>query len=312
MQYILLMVGEIVSDVQHGLLVRHPMVVSNLCYADLKETLMECREPDTIRDEELLAYLSGENVRPIVAQHLDRCERCASLLTEYRRIELTLTSKLYRWDCPPNQMLGDYQLGLVSGEIATAVKFHLGQCVLCAAEVATLTEFLANDPMLVERAPVARVSVRSSSPNNHRSAQEAKRVVEQLREHSAASVRHIIATLLPPQPQIAYSRNSVAAELWPRSYTAEDLSISLFVERGASRKDGLKLSGLVKRAGVALETLRGIPVQLSSQANTAYIQNIDELGNFVFSPILPATYTLELQFPDSVIVIEQLPVSVQD
>jgi hypothetical protein len=270
---------------------------------------MECREPGTIRDEELLAYLAGEDVRPAVVHHLAQCQGCTSRLAEYRRIELTLTSKLYRWDCPPNQILGEYQLGLLSGNLATAVKIHLGQCVLCAAEVATLTEFLANDPMPVER--VTPVSIRASSPNHRRAAaQEAKRVVEDLRDRSAAAARRVVATLLPPQPRFAYQRASAPAELWPRRYTAEDLSISIHVEQGASR--AVQLIGFVKREGAALEALQGIPVQLSSQARTVYTQNIDELGNFVFSSLLPATYTLELQFPDSIVVIEQLPVALQN
>src|SRR5215831_20991480 len=102
---------------------------------------MECSEPGNIRDEELLAYLAGEIVRPDVQRHLAQCQRCASQLATYRRMELSLTSKLYRWDCPLNQVLGEYQLGLLSNEIATAVKMHLGSCVLCAAEMAMLEQF---------------------------------------------------------------------------------------------------------------------------------------------------------------------------
>ena len=137
---------------------------------------MECSEPGTIRDEELLAYLAGERVRPAVEQHLGRCQRCSAQLAEYRRIERTLVSKLYRWDCPSNLTLGEYQLGLLDKEDVTDVKLHLSQCVLCAAEVATLTEYLANDPMLVERAPLSAVPVRPSSLNNHRpAAQEVDR-----------------------------------------------------------------------------------------------------------------------------------------
>jgi len=128
---------------------------------------MECSEPGTIRDEELLAYLAGERVRPAVEQHIGRCQRCSTQLAEYRRIERTLVSKLYRWDCPSNITLGEYQLGLLDKEDATAVRLHLSQCVLCTAEVATLTGFLANDPMLVERAPLSPVSVRPFSLNNY-------------------------------------------------------------------------------------------------------------------------------------------------
>jgi hypothetical protein len=268
---------------------------------------MECSEPGTIRDEELLAYLAGERVRPVVQQHLLRCQRCASQLAVYRRMEHSLTSKLYRWDCPPNQVLGEYQLGLLKNELAAAVKAHLSRCVLCTAEVATLTQFLADDPMLVER-----ISVQPSSPNNHHAPQEAKSLVGREHDLPGTSARHIIATLLPPQPRYAYQRNVADSENWPRRYTAEDISISIQIERGTSRRDSLQLIGFVTRKGAALESFQGIPVVLSMQPGTVYTQNIDELGNFVFSSISPATYTLELRLPESVIVIEQLPIALQD
>lgn len=269
---------------------------------------MECSEPGTIRDEELLAYLAGESVRPVVQQHLLSCQHCSSRLADYRRIELALTSKLYRWDCPPNQVLGEYQLGLLSGDLAAAIKIHLNTCVLCAAEVATLTQFLADDPMLVECN-----SVQPSSLHNHSSApHEVKRLVTRMRDRSAIQVRRIVASLLPPQPRFAYQRNVASSEAWPRRYTAEDFSISIQVERATSRGGSLQLIGFVTRKGATLEVLQGIPVILSSHSNIVYTQNIDELGNFIFSSITPATYTLELRLPESTIVIEQLPIALQD
>ena len=274
---------------------------------------MECSKPGTIRDEDLLAYLAGERVRPDVEQHLGQCQHCSAQLAEYRRIERTLVNRLYRWDCPSNLTLGEYQLGILDREHATAVKLHLSQCVLCAAEVAALTEFLANDPMLVERASVPRISVRPSSLNNHLpAAQEVKGVLENLVGRSREQVRRIKATLLPPQPRLAYQRNVAQPLTWPRRYMAEDISISIQVERGTGRREALQLIGFVTRKGVTLEALQGVPVLLSSQSETVYTQNIDELGNFVFSSISPATYTLELHFPGSTIVIEQLPVALQD
>lgn len=268
---------------------------------------MECSEPGIIRDEELLAYLAGERVRPVVQQHLLQCRRCASQLAAYRRMEYSLNSKLYRWDCPPNQVLGEYQLGLLSNELAVAVKAHLSRCVLCSAEVATLTQFLADDPMLVEH-----VAVQPSSPNNHHAPQEAKGLVVRVRDLPSTSIRHILANLLPPQPRYAYQRNVTGSETWPRRYVAEDISISIQIERGTSRRDPLQLIGFVTRKGAALESFQGIPVVLSTQSSTVYTQNIDELGNFIFSSISPATYTLELRLPESVIVIEQLAIALQD
>jgi hypothetical protein len=270
---------------------------------------MECIEPGAIRDEELLAYLAGESVRSAVAQHLTKCQHCSSRLADYRQIELMFTSKLYRWDCPPNQILGEYHLGLLRNGLATAVKMHLSNCVLCTAEVAALTEFLANDPMLVEQPSAANITVFPSLSNNHHPAQEAGRVLDRLRDRSSAGARRIIAILLPAQPRLAYQRDAAPNALWPRRYTAEDVSISIQVEQGTGRTDSLQLVGFVTRAGAALEALQGTPVRLSSQTDAVQMQNIDELGNFIFSSLSPATYTLELQLPESTIVIDQLQIT---
>jgi hypothetical protein len=273
---------------------------------------MECSDPGAIRDEELLAYVAGEPVRAAVVQHVARCQRCSLQLADYQQIELKLTSKLYRWNCPPNQILGEYQLGLLSDDLATAVKMHLSMCVLCAVEVATLSEFLSGDPLLVESTPAARIAVRPTPLNNHGAAHETKRVLDYLQDQAKVGVRRILASLLPPQPRFAYQRDVTQAGVWPRRYTAEDLSISIQVERGTSRRDILQLIGFVTRQGTALEALQGTPVVLSLEGKTVHTQNIDELGNFFFSSISPATYTLELQLPESIVVIEQLMLALQD
>lgn len=277
---------------------------------------MECLEPGAIHDEELFAYLAGEKVRRLVGQHLATCQYCANRLAEYRRLELTLSSKLFRWDCPPTQVLGEYELGMLSKELTAAVKNHLSMCVQCAAEVASLTGFLASDPMLAEPVPQIAVSVPFASPvssNNHHTVQDVKRVLDNVRERSTTGIRRIAATLVPPMPRLALQRGeSAQTALWPRRYTAEDISISVQVDRGTSRRDALQLIGFVTRKDVALESLQGVPVQLVSQADAQYRQSIDELGNFVFSSVAPATYTLELQFPESTIVIDELPIALQD
>jgi anti-sigma factor RsiW len=274
---------------------------------------MECSKPGTIRSEELLAYLAGEKVRPAVKQHLASCQYCSSQLAAYRRMERTLIKKLYRWDCPPNQILGEYQLGLLSNEHAAQVREHLDRCVLCAAEVAALNEFLEEEPVLVERVAAASQSVPAlaTTQNNHHPVQNAPRVLDSLHERARAGLRRIVATLLPPQPQLALGVRG-SQTVWPRRYAAEDVSIDVQLERAANPKDSLQLIGFVMRKGMTLKALQGTSVQLSSQAQTVYTQTIDELGNFVFSPIIPATYTLEVLFPDGIVVIEQLPVTAQD
>lgn len=277
---------------------------------------MECSKPGTIRDEELFAYLAGEKVRPAVEQHLASCDACSSRLAMYRSMELKLINKLYRWDCPSNQVLGEYQLGMLSGNLAASVQNHLNRCVLCAAEVVSLEQFLANDLMLAETAPAsqATVSVRPSqhTTNNH-SVPSAKRTLDELLERSHTGVRRIIATLVPPQPRLAFQRDAMQqTSTWPRRYTVEDMSISIQVGRDAKQRDALQLIGLITRKGASLESLQGIPVQLLSQTKVVSVQNVDDLGNFVFSSIVPATYVLELQFPEGTVVIDELTLTSQD
>jgi hypothetical protein len=108
---------------------------------------MQCSEPGAIRDEELVAYLEGEKVRPAVEAHLVHCQCCSAQLANYRQIERKLISKLYRWNCPSNQVLSEYHLGLLSQQLTTQVKDHLNMCVLCAAEMAILIDFLTSNPL---------------------------------------------------------------------------------------------------------------------------------------------------------------------
>ncbi|MGB8348240.1 MAG: hypothetical protein WCD86_25385 [Ktedonobacteraceae bacterium] len=275
---------------------------------------MECNAPGAIRDEELLAYLAGEMVRPFVTEHLTHCQRCAAQLASYQELESLLTSKLYRLDCPPNEVLGEYQLGMLSAAMTAAVRHHLDICVLCAAEVAALEGFLANDPLLAERAVPTRVAVSNlaKQQNHNHAAPGFKQVLDRLREQSTTGARRILATLIPSQPQVAFQRGLQEEKAWPRRYIAEDINISLQVEQDTNRRDFVQLIGLVTRKGQAVGTLEGMQVQLSSQANDMpQTERVDDLGNFIFAGVAPSTYLLELQLPESVIVIDQLPIDPQ-
>ncbi len=272
---------------------------------------MECSNPGAIRDEELFAYLEGESVRPAVQQHIAACQYCSSQAKTYQRLELKLIKNLYRWDCPPNQVLGDFQFGLLSPQQSVEVGNHLSMCALCKTEVAQLTEFLAHDPVLVSQSNVAaRPAVNAVRP-----VQEVKRVLDGLRDTSFAGVRRIIATLVPQQPQTAFQRNGtqqVAA--WPRRYSAEEVNVSIQVERSTAQKDALQVIGFVARKGATLEALDGIPVKLIQQTPTATreeVEPIDDLGNFVFPAVVAGTYIMEIHFKEGIVVIDQLPIEIQ-
>ncbi|MBE3558113.1 MAG: carboxypeptidase regulatory-like domain-containing protein [Ktedonobacteraceae bacterium] len=277
---------------------------------------MECSEPGTIRDEELLAYLAGEQVRPTVIQHLKRCQRCTSQLAAYRNMDFALRQKLYRCDCPPNLILGEYHLGLLDSKQAAEVQLHLRACIHCAAEISALAQFLALDPMqelAPAPAPAPAPASSRSSLQNHRAVQEIRQVLDELQERSREGIRRIAAVLLSPPLQLAV--RDVSAPAGPRRYEAEDVRISLQVEQvpttaGEGRHgQALQLVGFVHRKGQPLAALQGTQVRLWSQTGSVYSQTVDELGNFVFPVLAPAIYTLELQCSEEVVVIEQLPIT---
>jgi hypothetical protein len=281
---------------------------------------MECSQSGAIRDEELVAFIEGESVRPAVVEHLAHCQKCSSQVALYRQLEQGLTSKLYRWDCPASQTLGEYQLGLLNREQAAAIQAHLRACVLCSSELVTLIDFLDADadPMLVERVAnvPGRVPEAISSgfflPPMSRLADNIKQGVGRVREEALSGIQSVVALLLPPQPGISVQRGSSAqadsARVWPRNYQAESVTISLNLEPDPRQRDALQLIGLVMRQGAEVDALDGLQTRLLEGDTVVQTQCVDDLGNLVFSALKPATYTLELLFPERTIIVEQIPV----
>jgi hypothetical protein len=274
---------------------------------------MECCEPGAIRDEELIAYLEGESVRSAVPEHLARCQSCSSRLATYQKLNRKLTHKLYRWECPSSQTIGEYHLGLIDSRQAIDVEVHIQNCVLCAAELKTLTAFLAADPMLEDRTAIAPRTMMSSSHY----VKDIQQTVGLVREQALAGARRVMAMLLPSSVSgLAYQRSSgsqITTTAWPRDYQADDIHISLQLEPNSRQRGLLQLIGFITRQGQVVDVLQGVAVQLSKQAEYVETQYIDDLGNVVFPSLAPATYTLEITMPDTmVVVIDQIQVQLQD
>jgi len=260
---------------------------------------MECSEPGIIRDEELFAYLAGEEVRPAVTQHLAHCPYCSSQLAVYQRMEQNLLKRLYRYDCPSSLVLGDYQLGLLDAPASEQIARHLESCVHCAHELATLGVFLQQEaPVHVEQA---------STSSNHR---HSRHRPPSLQQTVANNVQRIMAVLLPPLPRPALVREAAqSASSWPRRYEAQDIHIVLQLEEMPGQNLAFQLIGFVTRDNTTLQALQGIQVRLSSASRVIYTQQVDDLGNFIFSPLSPALYEMELCFPDRVVVVDQLEIT---
>jgi len=95
-------------------------------------------------DEELLQLaLDGEALTEEASRHLEQCETCQRRLAEYKDINASLVSHLYRSLCPPGSKLSLYCAGLLSQDEQTTIETHLKDCPLCAEEVALTQRFLA-------------------------------------------------------------------------------------------------------------------------------------------------------------------------
>lgn len=225
-------------------------------------------------------------------------------------MERKLIRKLYRFDCPPNVLLGEYQLGLLDGLTVVQVEKHLSRCDLCRAEMTSLTGFLAQGPLPFELSPAEAPG--PAFVYDRQTVQAVRQVWERVQDQAQEGVRRVMALLLPSQPLAVLRGAAQQSAEWPRRYEGEDVSIALQLGQGPGRDDALQLIGLIKRSGMALEALAGTPVQLSSSSQEIYTQQVDDLGNFIFAPLAPATYTLEVRFPDKVVAIEPLVITAQE
>jgi anti-sigma factor RsiW len=95
-------------------------------------------------DEELLQFaLDGEALTEEARRHLDQCEICQRRLAEYKDINASLVSRLYRSLCPPGSKLSLYCADLLPQNEQATIEAHLQECPLCAEEVAQSRRFLA-------------------------------------------------------------------------------------------------------------------------------------------------------------------------
>src|SRR2546423_9596171 len=104
---------------------------------------MDCSHTMAPEDEELLQFaLDGEALTEEANRHLEQCETCRRRLAEYKDINASLVSRLYRSLCPPGSKLSLYCAGLLSQDEQASIESHLQDCPLCAEEVVQSRRFL--------------------------------------------------------------------------------------------------------------------------------------------------------------------------
>jgi hypothetical protein len=240
-------------------------------------TTTGCIDPGTVTPESLLAYADGD-APPEVVQHVAICPTCAAEAAELAGLQRRLGQALHRFDCPPGQTIGEYALDLVSPEERTVIARHVLDCLRCTAELRSLRAFLSGDD-LIQVAPQGLL----------------------------AGLKRTVATLFAPPTAMA----GVALRGGPsiaQTYRAGELTLTL-APGPQPRRGRTSLMGLIVREDGELEIPAGSTARLLAPTGAAESAEIDDLGNFAFDDLVPATYALELQLGDDVVVVEDVPMA---
>ncbi len=185
--------------------------------------------------------------------------------------EQRLRLSLYRFDCPDAQTLGEYELDMLDPVERTRIAAHAVDCADCTAELSELRTFLARPTSVSE--PVLQ------------------------------RARRILATLFTPQPGLAYGGLRGAGDLSTRVYEAGDVTITL----GPGSTSGSVL-GLVVAGDTPPASLEAHAVRLLNPLGAPAGTQLDDLGNFEFAHVAAGIYSLEVDLPVGVVVIEALHV----
>jgi hypothetical protein len=189
----------------------------------------------------------------------------------YTQVQAWLRHSLYRFDCPDAHTLGEYQLDLLEPEQRTRVAAHAAGCDECQTELQTLRAYLA----------------------------ESIEVPTSLLQRA----RRVVATLMAPAPGLAYGGLRGGAASAVRVYETEDVTVTLSAGHGAGT-----LIGLVMATTSPPEELAGREVRLLPREGAPLQAGLDDIGNFEFVGVPAGAYALEVDLPDSLIVIEELQV----
>ncbi|HEX5416094.1 MAG TPA: hypothetical protein VFZ25_10540 [Chloroflexota bacterium] len=238
----------------------------------------DCTEPGAVSPEDLLAFLDGDAPRRVV-DHLNRCAYCSASARSYRDTQRGLRRILDRVECPSPQILGEYELNLVSPTERQRIAGHVLGCDRCADELRRLREFMAG-------------GLRPVRPDG-------------LPER----IRRIVANLVPPAASPAFAGLRGTSDEVARVYQAGNLLLALEwrpdVRPGRFTLVGLAMPEAAADAS-AEPDLADRPVHLIAGPGPALVERTDELGNFQFADLAPGAYRLELDLDGEVVVVEDL------
>jgi anti-sigma factor RsiW len=231
---------------------------------------MTCVSPPELGESELLAYLDGEADRR-VTEHLEGCPHCRERAERLARLQDHLTGQLYRSSCPPPIEVGEYHLGILPPDRASAVAQHLAECPHCRRERVQLADFMGALAPDLEFSPAERINVL---------------IARLIRGPAGAGIS--LAPAWIPVP--AGLRGE---EGGPFLYQAGDVQIAIEIQDDADRPEHKALLGLVTGIDAG-----GSQVSLWQADKLVRRVGVDEVGNFYVAGLAGGSYELFLNSPE--------------
>lgn len=185
-------------------------------------------------------------------------------------LEHALTSRLYRKDCPPSEILGELRLGMLPDTETDAVEAHLHACPHCQVEIQALDRLLRSD------------------------------------DTDRPGIRRVLGRLVPPsmvaeRPAFALRGNG---RLTDATYEAGEFTVMLAIHENPLDPRTRSLLGVLTSsyesptAGTAV--LAGEPGQFRA--------DVDEDGQFAFTGVTPGIYVLDLEVGSALVQLDPLDV----
>jgi hypothetical protein len=257
---------------------------------DPKQAAEGCSWPVALDDLALIAAIDGE-AGPDVKAQLRDCPYCSERAHVFETMQGLLRKQLFRMFCPTSEELAAYQQGLLNGGQRALITEHLKECPHCTREF-NLLEQLAGEALPARSPPLAN----GKSAHAHNDARPGK-------------LRKIAARLLPtPANPLAgaYGALRGPSQASQYAYHAENLQLTLGVQRVVSRTDRRVIHGALELDDELYEVLSGATAHLSLNETLICTAELDELGNFVLDDLAPGTYQLALRLPDREVIVEAL------
>jgi hypothetical protein len=244
---------------------------------DQREETALCSCPPALDDLALIAAVDGE-ADEVTLDHLRNCPHCTERANDFDELQRLLRQRLFRILCPSGEELAAYQQGWLEMQRREQIRDHVRDCPFCSGELRLLVD-----------AGQAAQAPQPPSP--------------------LGGLRRIIAVALAPlrTPLApAYGGLRAGGFSGQHAYRAENLELTLDIQRGSSRPGRLALVGmLLNEEGLAGGMSRATASLLSEDLVVSSAP-LDDLGSFVLEDLAPGNYSLSLRLPDLEVVVEAL------